>query len=60
LKAAGIQPLLGDVTQPETLAKLPRGARFIKLEVDQAKATLVAAALLKDGQLALANSAASF
>jgi nucleoside-diphosphate-sugar epimerase len=24
LKAAGIQPLLGDVTQPETLAKLPR------------------------------------
>jgi nucleoside-diphosphate-sugar epimerase len=24
LKAAGIQPLLGDVTRPETLAKLPR------------------------------------
>jgi nucleoside-diphosphate-sugar epimerase len=24
LKAAGIQPLFGDVTQPETLAKLPR------------------------------------
>src|SRR5476649_2832404 len=24
LKAAGIQPLTGDVTQPETLAKLPR------------------------------------
>ncbi len=24
LKAAGIQPLLGDVTKPETLAKLPR------------------------------------
>jgi nucleoside-diphosphate-sugar epimerase len=24
LKAAGIQPLIGDVTQPETLAKLPR------------------------------------
>ena len=24
LKAAGIQPLVGDVTRPETLAKLPR------------------------------------
>jgi nucleoside-diphosphate-sugar epimerase len=24
LKAAGIQPLIGDVTKPETLAKLPR------------------------------------
>ena len=24
LKAAGIQPLIADITQPETLAKLPR------------------------------------
>ena len=29
LKAAGIQPLIGDVTRPETLAKLPRDFEWV-------------------------------
>ena len=29
LKAAGIRPLIGDITQPESLAKLPRGFDWV-------------------------------